>query len=672
MPTSENSGDDDARETTKKLTAELEALRFEVTEIKQSRSDLESQFLQMTMNLPGVVYQRTLHPDGTITYPFVSPGIHELYGYEDDEVKADPSILQKSIVDEDQADYREALAASIQSKSEWQWVGRVKTSDGRLKWVKDSACLRASADGCVHWDGLILDVSDGAGMDLPDALRESEERFRALFENAPTSIYVKDLQGRYTLVNPAFEEWTGFTSAGALGKTVKELFPELTDKVVHQDLEVIETQIPSEQELEVVHPDGTVRTMLTKKFPILDARGAVNSIGSISIDFSERLAAELQLHQSQKMEAVGQLTGGIAHDFNNLLSVISMNLELLMADRADDQALHEAIELALRATRRGAELTSSLLAFSRRQTLRPVATDVNEMVGGMSELLTRTLGESISIETILSDGLWVATVDRGQLEASLLNLAINARDAMPTGGEVTIETANVTLDEDYAARHEDVSSGPHILIAVSDTGTGMSPETLNRVFEPFYSTKEPGKGSGLGMSMVYGFVKQSSGHINLYSELGHGTTVKIYLPRSDEVVVATEGPASTELEPRGNGELILVVEDDLEVRSSVVRLLVGLGYRTIEGGSAEEALALLAETPEVSLLFTDVVLPGGMNGMQLAHEALQRQPGLNVLFTSGYTKNAIVHHGRLDDGVELLEKPYRKKDLAQRVRALLA
>jgi signal transduction histidine kinase/ActR/RegA family two-component response regulator len=377
-----------------------------------------------------------------------------------------------------------------------------------------------------------------------------------------------------------------------------------------------------------------------------------------------------QLRQSQKMEAVGQLTGGVAHDFNNLLTVILGNAELVADGLKDRPQLRKMVEMTARAAERGAELTSRLLAFSRRQPLDPKPTDINRQIAGMDPMLRRTLGEHIEIELVRGGGLWKAMVDSGQLENAILNLCLNARDAMPGGGRLTIETANAHLDADYAARQTELEPGQYVMVAVSDTGTGMDAATLERAFEPFFTTKDVGKGSGLGLSMVYGFVKQSKGHVRIYSEPGHGTTVKLYLPRADAEEGADAAASAETAAERGSGRILLVEDDDL-VRENAAAQLTGLGYDVVAVGSGREALAALAKGDAFDLLFTDVVMPGGTNGRELAEQALKLRPGLPVLYTSGYTENAIVHHGRLDRGVELLAKPYRRQDLAAKVRAVL-
>ncbi|MBV8849467.1 MAG: response regulator [Methylobacteriaceae bacterium] len=388
-----------------------------------------------------------------------------------------------------------------------------------------------------------------------------------------------------------------------------------------------------------------------------------------------REEAEGRVRQLQKMEAIGQLTGGIAHDFNNMLAVIigSLNLaqkRLLRGDANVSRYIEPAIEGATRA----ASLTSRLLAFSRQQALAPQTIDANKLVASMSELLRRTLGENIKLESVLSGGLWRAQADPGQLENTILNLAINGRDAMGDGGKLTIETANCHLDDAYARVHPGVSSGQYVLIAVSDTGIGMTPGVLAKAFDPFFTTKDVGKGTGLGLSQVYGFVRQSGGHIKIYSESEHGTTVKVYLPRSASVVDESpaKGKSIREAEPpRGDPrEIILVVEDEARVRQFVVEALRELGYTALHADGAANALRILDAQPDVSLLFTDVVMPE-VNGRRLADAALKRNPDLKVLFATGFTRNAVVHHGVLDPGTQLLNKPFTLEQLAVKIREVL-
>jgi signal transduction histidine kinase/DNA-binding response OmpR family regulator len=388
-------------------------------------------------------------------------------------------------------------------------------------------------------------------------------------------------------------------------------------------------------------------------------------------EVTERVRAEDALRQAQKMEAVGQLTGGVAHDFNNLLTVIIGGLDTIRrAGPGDDARVKRSADMALLGAQRAAHLTSRLLAFSRRQPLDPKPLDLNVMVRDMTELLHRTLGETIELEGILAQRLWASEIDQNQLESALLNLAVNARDAMLDGGKLTIETANTALDESYASVDAEVIPGQYVMVAVSDTGSGMSRDVLTRAFEPFFTTKEVGRGTGLGLSMVYGFVKQSGGHVTIYSEPSQGTTVKLYFPRYLGNVPTKETEPAPLIPKASRDEVVLVVEDNIEVRTYSVMILAELGYHVLEATDAESALEILERTSRVDLLFTDVVLPG-KSGRVLADAARAQRPELRVLYTTGYSRNAIVHHGRLDPGVHLISKPFTFEELAKRVRDVL-
>ena len=396
----------------------------------------------------------------------------------------------------------------------------------------------------------------------------------------------------------------------------------------------------------------------------------------VSDEIAERMQVEEALRQAQKMEAIGQLTGGVAHDFNNLLTVIMGSLDSIRrqlddpAKELDIARLRRLQSMAFQGAERASTLTSRLLAFARRQPLNPEPVDVNRLAAGLSDLLQRTLGERIALETVSTPGLWLARADRAELESALVNVAINARDAMSDGGRLTIETANVWLDEEYVrALTEPVPPGQYVMVAVADTGHGMDQATLDRVFEPFFTTKGVGKGTGLGLSQVYGFVRQSGGHIRIYSEPNAGTTIKLYLPRELDPQ-ANASPVQVEAVGEGGAETILVVEDHEGLREYSTSVLRELGYEVLEAPTGDEALELLRTRQDVQLLFTDVVLPG-MNGRQLADEALSVRPDLKILFTTGYTRNAIVHNGQLDRGVDLISKPFTFAALATKVRQIL-
>ncbi len=396
--------------------------------------------------------------------------------------------------------------------------------------------------------------------------------------------------------------------------------------------------------------------------------------GSVIVGLNDIHAQKLQeeqLRQAQKMEAVGHLTGGVAHDFNNLLAVIVGNLELLEERTKPGSAEREMLASALRASHRGAELTQRLLAFARRQPLSPETTDPRGLVDDLVPMLRRTLGETIEIVSRAAPDLGNVTADRSQLENVLLNLCLNARDAMPKGGTLAIDLSNLDLGAEYADLQEEVRPGPYVVIAVSDTGIGMDAETKRRAFEPFFTTKGVGKGSGLGLSTAYGFAKQSGGHITIYSEVGHGTTVRLYFPRAKHPTRSAPPTSRAEPDTHIGKETILLVEDDADVRSLAAAVLTDLGYRVLQAANGAAALEVLAGAGAIDLLLTDVILPGGMLGPTIAAEVERRRPGTRVLYMSGYTEDALIHGGRLDEGVELISKPFRKAELAAKVRSVL-
>ncbi len=505
-----------------------------------------------------------------------------------------------------------------------------------------------------------------------ESLVSSEERLRDVIDNSPSLISLKDLEGRFVIVNKRFEEWYGHGQNEVAGKTSTDLFSQdIARLYTAQWEEVLNSQEVVEEEIEVPFADGKLHTVLVTKFPVLGVTGHPTGVGTIATDVTDSRRAEAQLRQAQKTEALGQLTGGIAHDFNNLLAVICGNLDLMKDELEDNSDLAELLEDALSSAQSGAELTHRLLAFGRRQTLHPRVTDAGDLVMGMSRMLERTLGETIETRWLLSKDLWLVEVDRNQLETSLLNLAINARDAMAEGGVLTIETANTTFDHATAQAQDTAALGDAVVVSVTDTGIGMSPEIVEQAIQPFFTTKETGHGSGLGLSMVYGFVKQSGGHLEISSTIGQGTVVRLYLPRAKTDAREAAAPAPHPAATAGAGERILVVEDKADVRRLSARILTRLGYDVLEAADGKAALERLDAGPKVDLLFTDVVLPGGISGADLARRARARDPALKVLYTSGYANNAVLEDERLCDGVGLIKKPFAKEGLARIVRHVL-
>jgi PAS domain S-box-containing protein len=487
---------------------------------------------------------------------------------------------------------------------------------------------------------------------------------------------VAGFDGRVDAVSPAFGSLLGWSESDVVGKSFLDLVhPDDHAATLAQMDSLGEGHYVYKFENRFRRKDGSWCLLSWSAAPDAVHIHAIGRDITADREQAEQIRrTELALQQSQKMETIGKLTGGVAHDFNNLLQIISGNQQLLEV-HCEGNDPQRWIGNARSAVERGAKLASYLLAFGRRQPLEPRVVKISRVVMGMEDMLRRSLGEEIEIELVISGGLWNAAVDVAQVENAVLNLAINARDAMGSGGvysgRLTIEANNAVLDDLYCRNHADVAPGQYVMIGVTDTGAGMTPEVLRQAFEPFFSTKEEGKGTGLGLSMVYGFVKQSGGHVKIYSEPGQGTTVKIYLPRS----LAAEDAMAPVGEPQqavGGTETILVAEDDEAVRTTVVEMLTDLGYRVLKAADAASALAVVESGVPIDVLFTDVVMPGTLRSPELARMARERLPGLAVLFTSGYTENAIVHGGRLDPGVELLGKPYTRESLARRIRQVLA
>ncbi|SAK51313.1 sensor kinase/response regulator fusion protein [Caballeronia temeraria] len=515
----------------------------------------------------------------------------------------------------------------------------------------------------------LRDLNETLERRVADAVADRDR----LWELSEDLFYVASFEGALLRVSPSWTTVLGFDSQRLHSHTVMDLVHPDDARTAAAELGKLRANgVPVRYECRLNRSDGGWRSIAWTVS--LDPRTRrIHGVGrDVTADRETANAlrhAEEALRMAQKMEAIGKLTGGVAHDFNNLLQVIGGNLQLLAKDVAGHDKPEQRVRSALAGVSRGANLASQLLAFGRRQPLAPKVVNLGRFVRGLDDMFRRALGDGIEIETIVSGGLWNTLVDPFQVENALLNLAINARDAMSGHGKLTIEAGNASLDETYAMRNADVSPGQYVMVAVTDTGAGMSPEVQERAFEPFFTTKREGQGTGLGLSMVYGFVKQSGGHVKVYSEQGHGTTVRIYLPRArqEEDIETTidAGPA------KGGSETILVVEDDEEVRATVVELLADLGYRVLRAKDAQSALAIVESGVPIDLLFTDVVMPGPLRSTEMARKARDRVPGIAVLFTSGYTDNAIVHAGRLDEGIDLLSKPYTHEALARKVRLVL-
>jgi PAS domain S-box-containing protein len=593
---------------------------------------------------------------------------------------------------------------------------RIRDGQGRERHIEVGYVPRIEADGSIPGVYVLgVDVEDRVRREA--ALAISNERFRTavravhgvLWTNSPDGRMLGEQPGWAALTGQAIEDYAGYGWADAV-------HPDDAEPSIRAWEQAVATKSMFVHEHRVRRHDGAWRQFAIRALPILDGDGNVQEWVGVHTDITHQRAAEqalrehveelgrqvrhreraeeqlrilnetlearviseievrrqteAKLAQSQKMETIGKLTGGVAHDFNNLLQVVSGNLQLLAKDVAGNDRAEGRIANAMAGVARGSKLASQLLAFGRRQALEPKVVNASRFVQGMDDMIRHAIGEAVEVETVVGGGLWNTFIDPAQIENALLNLAINARDAMDGRGKLTIELANAHLDDDYCRRHDEVTPGQYVMMAVTDTGCGIPPEIVDKVFEPFFSTKAEGKGSGLGLSMVYGFVKQSGGHLKIYSEVGHGTTIKLYLPRAHEAedfeVSVDHGPIA------GGTETVLVVEDDAEVRETVVAMLADLGYRVLQSEEATSALAVIQSGIAIDVLFTDVVMPGTLKSPELARKAKERLPNIAVLFTSGYTENSIVHGGRLDAGVELLSKPYTREALARKFRHVLA
>jgi PAS domain S-box-containing protein len=604
-------------------------------------------------------------------------GAQLIKGWRADEVIGRHFSCLYPAADSDAGKPRTALQAAG-AIGRFEDVGDRVRKDGSRFLAETVVTAIRGLDGSLQGFGTITrDITErGAAESIA---RANEARLRSLIETVLDTVVdgliTIDRNGIILSFNKACVGLFGYAAEEAIGRNVNILMPEPYHSQHDGYIAAyLETGVPKiigiGREVMGRRKDGST-------FPMELAVGTSPAAGNhafvgIIRDVAERHEAERQreqLRQSQKMEAVGQLTGGLAHDFNNLLAIIIGNLDMLREVRADDPVTNELVRDALESALRGADLTPRLLAFARRQPLKPERVEINDIISGIVHLLTRTLGENISIEMSLAPNVWPVQIDRAQFEAVIANLATNARDAMPRGGALLIDTRNGQLDAAYAAGHSDVRPGDYVVVEVSDSGTGMPPDVLSRIFEPFFTTKEQGKGTGLGLSMVFGFMKQSGGHVTVYSELGKGTTFRLYLPRLRETTTAQEERPEQSASP-GGSETILVVEDNAGLRKIVMRQLRDAGYRVLEAADAEAAMAIIDSSELIDLLLTDIVMPGAMDGRDLARVAVARRPNVRTLLTSGFPDARWNASGLHTEG-RLLSKPYRKEELRRMVREVL-
>lgn len=601
---------------------------------------------------------------------YVNDAFERLTGYTKSEaIGLTPRILQGPDTDRQQLDQ---IRKALHNKEPIRCEILNYDKSGQSYWLElDITPLFDDARHCTHFVAVQRDITHRKLQETE--LRQAQERFELISRATNDVIWDWNFVSDSVWWNDAITALFGYALAElepGPESWIKRVHTEDLDRVLKGIYKVIDgDEVLWSDEYRFLKSNGQYANVIDRGFVSRDDTGKVTRMVGSMHDITDRIDMEQRLRESQKLEAVGHLTGGVAHDFNNLLTVIMGNAEM-MADMTTDPTISSMAEMSLSAAQRGAELTSRLLAFARRQPLDPKVTNLNHLVEAMQPLIRRTLPENIELELVLDLYLGITEIDASELDTALLNLAVNARDAMLEGGKLTIETSNAVLDSDYAARNFEVVPGEYVMICVTDTGTGMAAETLRRAFEPFYTTKAMGKGSGLGLSMVFGFTKQSNGHIKVSSELGEGTTVRLYFPRVQGAQLTSFQPTPQQ-QLEGGTEHILIVEDDDLVLSNLERQLQLLGYRVTAATSGPEALNALETHNDIELLLTDIIMPGGMNGRELAEQAKAAYPSLKVLFTSGYTENVVVHHGRLDLGVELLSKPYSRLELATKLRLVI-
>jgi PAS domain S-box-containing protein len=578
--------------------------------------------------------------------------------------------FQNVLHHEDRAAVLSRIRAHLENQSRLDVRCRVVTRNGKIVWCRLRGEAERDASGRpTRLSGSLSDIS--AQIDAENALSRSQDFYGTVLDSLPLLVAYADRDERILYTNRIFQQFFAMPLADSRGRVIRDVIGDRRYGAIGPYVREALQGRMLEGQGRYRDPNGKPVDLEAVFIPHFDEKGEIQGCFVAARDITEKRLLEAELRQSQKMEAVGRLTGGIAHDFNNLLSVIVGNMQLLTRSLQRLPHLQRQAETALNAAMRGGELIKRLLAFARQQVLEPRIVDLNALISGMYELLRRLLTGDIQIRRQLAADTWHTRADPGQLENAVLNLVINARDAMPNGGVITITTRNVTIGTDRAQREDALAPGEYALLEVADSGTGMSPETLKRAFEPFFTTKEVGKGSGLGLSMVYGFVKQSGGHVCISSVPQQGTTVQLYFPRvhADTGETRPERIVPADL-PRGD-ETLLVVEDNAEVRGTTVEILTSLGYRVIEAANGHQALERFMQHPEIALVFTDVMLPGGLLGTQLVERLSERRAELKVLLTSGFSDSSLMHRSLLDGTVELLPKPYQLEELARRVRGLL-
>jgi PAS domain S-box-containing protein len=646
----------------------------------------EARLRALTDNLPsGMVYQISTGRDGSERrFLYVSQSHEKLTGVPAEAVLANAAVAYDLIVPDDRSLLVEAEADAIRNGKPFDVQARFSRVNGEVRWSRIISAPREQPDGSIIWDGIQVDITDQKNAEAlllesnrsleARVLERTAERDR-MWETSPDLMLVVDAKGIIRRVNPAWTATLGYEPDELVGRHVFDFVLPEDQKATAQVAKLAASGGRPKIDNQYRHKDGSIRWISWVAAPAGDVTYAT---GRDVTEEKEREAelerTQEQLRQAQKMEAVGQLTGGIAHDFNNLLTGVIGSLDMMQRQiaKGETSKVQRYATTAMTAANRAAALTHRLLAFARRQPLDPKPVNSNRLVTGMEELLRRTIGETVSLEIVTAGGLWQTLCDPNQLESAILNLAINARDAMPEGGKLTIETCNTRLDSVYAARQRELKPGQYVCICVTDTGGGMSADVVAKAFDPFFTTKPIGQGTGLGLSMIYGFARQSEGYARIYSEVGQGTTVKLYLPRyyGEAEDTDTDRGELTDAHRSDAGETVLVVEDEAAVRDLVVDVLEELGYRAIEAADGPSGLELLQSDVQLDLLISDVGLPG-LNGRQLADAARKHRPELKVLFMTGYAENATIANGFLDPGMEMITKPFAIEALATRIRDMI-
>lgn len=640
--------------------------RRERARAEAERQLAEDRFRQILM----IAADAIISIDEYLRIVIFNQGAEAIFGYRADEAVGQfvDLLMPSGAV----AAQRKSITELVSSPRAVQRTNQLENIFGRRKngeeFPIDLTVSRLVQDGKATFTAIIRDISER---------KRAEQQLRLLtraVEQSANLTILTSADGTVQYVNPKFSEVMGYSADEVIGNKPSLWKSGGMDENIYAELwNTILTGVEWRGEFQNRRKDGGTITASATISPVKDEQGNITHFLSIQEDITRIREIETEHRRSQRLQTIGQLTGGFAHDFNNLLTIAIGNLDLLLEDPVSKSShIQEFGQAVLDSLLRGAGLTRKLLAYARGQILQPMAFDLNELASGTINLLRRTLGEQIEVAAVLASDLWLAHADPEQMETALTNLAINSRDAMPNGGRLTIETANRRLDEEYAAANAEVAPGDYVMLALTDTGEGMSPEIVNRVFEPFFTTKEQGKGTGLGLSMVYGFVKQSHGHIKIYSEPGYGTTIRLYLPRAQEDLVQKDREAGDNTEKTAIGAMILVVDDNPDVRGVVIKQLTGFGYSVMESQDGPSALDIIRNDETIDLLFTDIVMPGGMTGIELAREARKIRPDIKVLLTSGFSEAMVQNGGQPGETINVLSKPYRSQELARKIQEVLS